>query len=85
MIRDKIVYTEIRVWKLDHARGGAIGWAKGNSHMSKGHTGAASVYFGHMSCFQLNIFYRHLVVLIRSALVQSIYNEYTQYYFHAEI
>ena len=29
MITDEIVYTEAtRVWKLDHARGGAVGWGQ---------------------------------------------------------
>ena len=32
MITEEIVYTETRVWKLDHA----WGVAKGNSHMGKG-------------------------------------------------
>ena len=44
MITDEVVYTETRVWKLDHAWGGA----KGNSHMGKGHRVGPSVYFGHM-------------------------------------
>ena len=45
MITDEIVYTETRVWKLDHATGGA----KRNSHMGKGHRMGASVHFGHLS------------------------------------
>ena len=28
MIKDEIVYTETRVWKLDHARDGAMGWGQ---------------------------------------------------------
>ena len=28
MITDEIVYKETRVWKLDHARGGAVGWGQ---------------------------------------------------------
>ena len=47
MITDELVYTETRVWKLDHARGRA----KGNSHMGKGHRVGASVYLGLMSSF----------------------------------
>ena len=42
-----VVYTETRVGKLDHARGGGV---KG-SHMGKGHKAGVSVYFGHMSSF----------------------------------
>ena len=49
MITDEIVYTETRVRKLDHASGGTLGGAKGNSHLGKGHKAGASVYFGHMS------------------------------------
>ena len=26
MITDEIVYTETKVWELDHASGGALGW-----------------------------------------------------------
>ena len=28
MITDEIVYTETRVWNLDHARGGTVGWGQ---------------------------------------------------------
>ena len=53
MITGEIVYTEPRIWKLDHARGGA----KENSHVGKGHRAGASVYFGYMSRFFVLLFF----------------------------
>ena len=28
MITDEVVYTAARIWKLDHARGGAVEWGE---------------------------------------------------------